>query len=795
MKNVVIIGSGMGGLTAGASLAKAGYNVTVIEKHFVAGGYATNFTRKAKTGEKVIFDVSLHGIGDLNKDRSFYKSLDDLGIFEKVKPLRKKETATVMFNNGDFFDVPDSFEKYKQDIINKFPNEKEGLEKLFDFLKTFDEDMEKNVWVNRELPKYIHQLQSITLYDFLKQYINDDKCIDLFSFLWLYYGLPAKKINAYYYLVAWLGYHIGGTYYIEGGSGALSKAFTDIIEENGGHIVLKEEVVNIETKDGKVVSVITDKGRKFKADIFILNGCTEKLFNCMDNKQVANEYIKNIKDKDIGCSLTQLYIGTDCDPTELGLDKADFFFDYEETSQTGYEYAKQANYEKVHFGLVNYNLLDPNLNKDTGFICITLADFEENWPERETEMYKTKKEEVTNILLERLYKHFPKTKGHVVITELGTPRTMERYTNNKKGAVYGFAQDIENGGFDRLKTKTPFENLYLSSAWTQPGGGYQGAILSGVFCSRIVKDKYKDEKIENNDTLLEPNMFIAGMIEEGNKENAKNLIAKYKFNFKDINKAYVIKIENGKIYLDKDNNDIDTEIICDYKIWCNISNKKITGETAFREGSLELKGNIEKFRALTKIFEPSEIKEDKPERKLVRGDIIFPLALVPFIFYWATSNIHILSIDISIYASFASFYTILIIPILKPKYTRNQITTLEKINIITFSLMFFIQEIFGGEVYIYSELILPISLIIFAFKGENVLSQYTKLGFIESVSKTKLFNKINKNLAIMWGIIFILQFVIAKLIFVGNPLGSIVYLLSLIGGIISFVYPKKAMGN
>nr|WP_317357012.1 FAD-dependent oxidoreductase [uncultured Tyzzerella sp.] len=71
MKNVVIIGSGMGGLTAGAKLAKKGYNVTVIEKHIIPGGYATNFVRRAKTGEKVVFDVSLHGIGDLNKDRAF----------------------------------------------------------------------------------------------------------------------------------------------------------------------------------------------------------------------------------------------------------------------------------------------------------------------------------------------------------------------------------------------------------------------------------------------------------------------------------------------------------------------------------------------------------------------------------------------------------------------------------------------------------------------------------------------------------------------------------------------------
>lgn len=698
-----------------------------------------------------------------------------------------------MFNNGDFFDVPDSFNKYKQELINKFPNEKTGIENLFCFLKMFDEDME-SIPVNRDMPKYVHKLQSITLYDFLKQYINDEKCIDLFCFLWLYYGLPAKQTNAYYYLVAWLGYHIGGTYYIEGGSGAFSKALVDIIEENGGHIVLKEEVVHIETKGDKIVSVTTNKGKKFKADVFIINGCVEKVLECVDNNTMVIDYIRNLEKKDIGCSLGQLYIGTDCDPTQLGLEKADYFFDYEESSQSGYEYGKQGNYEKVHFGLVNYNILDPNLNKDTGFICITFLDFEENWPERDTQEYKDKKQEVTDILLKRLYKHFPKVEGHVVITELGTPRTMKRYTNNRQGAVYGFAQDVDQGGFNRLAPKIPFENGYLASAWTQPGGGYQGAMLAGLFASNIIIDKYKieEDKKEEYD-ILEPNTFMAGMVTEASKEYTKDVVAKYLFTFKDINKKYVIKVDNGKAYLDKDINNIDTEIICDYKIWCDISNNRLSGESAFREGSLKVKGNIEKFKILTKIFQPAK-EEEKPKKKLVRGDIIFPLALVPFIFYWATSNLHIPYFTSSIYLAFSVFYTVLVIPMLKPKYVRNQITNLEKVNLITFTLMWIASGKFNQIAVSSLELILPLALVIFAFKGENMISQYTKLGFVESVSKTKLFNKINRNLSIVWAIIFTIQFLFAKVL-ITEPIGSVIYVLSAIGGIISFVYPKKAMNG
>ncbi len=67
----------------------------------------------------------------------------------------------------------------------------------------------------------------------------------------------------------------------------------------------------------------------------------------------------------------------------------------------------------------------------------------------------------------------------MVVTELATPRTMERYTKNPEGAVYGFAQTVHQAGLKRTNQKTPISRLSLIGAWTQPGGGFQGASLSG----------------------------------------------------------------------------------------------------------------------------------------------------------------------------------------------------------------------------------------------------------------------------------------------------------------------------
>ena len=81
---------------------------------------------------------------------------------------------------------------------------------------------------------------------------------------------------------------------------------------------------------------------------------------------------------------------------------------------------------------------------------------------------------------------YPGIKSHIVVNELGTTKTMERYTKNPKGAVYGYAQTVKQSGRYRLKNQTNISNLFMSSAWNNPGGGYEGVISSGIMTARRI---------------------------------------------------------------------------------------------------------------------------------------------------------------------------------------------------------------------------------------------------------------------------------------------------------------------
>jgi prolycopene isomerase len=67
----------------------------------------------------------------------------------------------------------------------------------------------------------------------------------------------------------------------------------------------------------------------------------------------------------------------------------------------------------------------------------------------------------------------------IEVEESATPLTNRRFTRNPKGAIYGFEQSVENAYFRRIKNQTPIKGLYLASAWSNPGGGFSGVLMSG----------------------------------------------------------------------------------------------------------------------------------------------------------------------------------------------------------------------------------------------------------------------------------------------------------------------------
>lgn len=794
--DVIVIGGGLAGLSSALKLSQGEKKVAVFEKHFMAGGYATNFKRKDKEGNLYTFDVALHGIGGLLPGNAFYNHMKDINMIDKVEFLRKSETGTI-YENGIEIDVPDNFEKYKKHLISRYSNHREKIIELFDEIYSLKEELESG-----KPPMIFQRLQDISLYDYLKSFVNDEEFIKEFSFLWLYYGLPPKQLNALYYLVAWVSYHIGGTFYVKGGAGKLSDTFVSEIKKNGGEVYLSNEIVKIDVEGKRVTAIHTKKGQVYEAEKFIFACDPNHLINLMDsNNDVVINYKEKLDKQDIGISLSQLYIGLDCKTTEVGITKADYFIT-EVDHEIAYENALNGEYLKTSIGITSYDVLDPELNKDTGVFVAVFGDHIKNWPTYKSDEYKVKKEEVTNEILALVYKYFPQVKGHIKVLELGTPHTMKRYTNNSEGAVYGWEQNIKQGGFNRLSNKSDFSNVFLAGAWSNPGGGFEGAITGGILtANRILKEdnKVKRNIKEDNDDLIEPDMslkqFIIGMAANFDKNTVSkddNLLLEFIFDDKD---KYYIKIKNrkAKLLTKETNEKSDVIIKTTYKTWYNIAFNGLDGAGAMFDGKLSVLGNADIFMNIPKYFNTNALSnEPKVEEKKLNTLFWLVLTLIPWIVTGVVSNYYLDGVGISL---FAILYTALIIVFIKPKQFK-EITMLEGLTFISFAAYGIIYKFMPGIFEILGsymlEVILILAFIISVVVKKPITSDYSKQSYKKSMTRTKLFTEINTTLTLLWAGIFIIQFILKFII--KSPWDNLLHILDAIGLMISYYYPKIKLG-
>lgn len=132
--DIVIIGGGLGGLTVAAYLAKYGRKVLILEKNHECGGCCVSFKRKDYT-----FDASIHW---LNNIEIINEILSDLGFIEKVE-LKPFNPMTKIVTPLDEFLLSFEIMKFKKQLKERFPNEKNNIERFFDEAVAFGEDMKK----------------------------------------------------------------------------------------------------------------------------------------------------------------------------------------------------------------------------------------------------------------------------------------------------------------------------------------------------------------------------------------------------------------------------------------------------------------------------------------------------------------------------------------------------------------------------------------------------------------------------------------------------------------------------
>jgi len=513
--DVIVIGSGIGGLTCAASLAKKGYKVRVFERLNQSGGYVNTFKRG-----NYWFEGSTHQLGGFN-DRLYLKNelkKLDLDIpfirlsdsFEAFY-FNKNKLINRYFIKSGYKESINSFKNYFNDknikkILNLCRNiSKESLKlrrlsrdnkffHIFDYiflclLKS------NNLFINNIGKKYyinFYNYRSKSYKDLLGISNNEDYNYLLSLYCYFYILSSPSKLSAL--LISHLvnNFILDKPLFIKGGTKNLIEKLVNIINCNGGSINYNCNVDEIIIKNNEAVGVCLTNNKKYFSKYIVSNADAFTTYTKLIKTDlfINDEFKYNIKNYKPSRSVFQIFLGLPYDLKDYGFNASTMFFT--NTKNIDYLYENDCKNNSLNsFIITNYSMMDEGFSKK-GTSSIIIAEFSNSfdyWNNLDKNKYKMEKIKKQNELLNNIIKitGIPFDKYDICFS--ATPKTMHYYSGKYKGSTFGAEKNfVNNVKFDNISF---INNLFLVGADT----GNSGSITSTFYSAIITSDNIVNNNI------------------------------------------------------------------------------------------------------------------------------------------------------------------------------------------------------------------------------------------------------------------------------------------------------------
>jgi len=518
---VAVVGSGAGGLTTAACLSALGKQVLVLEQHDVAGGNTQVF-RRHHGDDWYEFDVGVHYVGELGTGQLLHNTFAALGVADRMRFSELDPDGFDTLRFPDFeFRVPASWERYQERLIERFPNDRAGVERALRVLRdvatesrmifggqrpTFDE------WAFRPLSELFAEAE-------LSQQCQ--AVLDHWSML--YAGPPQQ--TAVYMHARLIDHYMGGAFYPEGGGQMIAARLIQVVEACGGEVRTLSPVRRIIVENEAVRGVELKGGEVIEAPLVVCNGDYRRMVTEMiDAEHLAPGTRSWATDAKMTLGLVCVYVVVS---KEIAGPNTNMFLlpDY----RTDELYAEFEAGEMPDGALPAYVAMASRKDPDnpelcppghTNFQIMTYAPRGyEFWGVevgpadggryRRDEVYRERKQEITDRLIDAAEQLLGPFRDDIVHVEMATTLSHERYTRSSEGTSYGYMHSPEQSGRNRPQLKTEIDGLWVVGANTAPGHGIAGAMLGGVMCAGEILDRPLIAEIALGERLLDPALIPA----------------------------------------------------------------------------------------------------------------------------------------------------------------------------------------------------------------------------------------------------------------------------------------------
>lgn len=489
--DVVVIGSGNGGLTASATLAQRGLKVLLLERHNIPGGCATSFCRG-----RFEFEVALHqlsGMGTEVKPGPLRMLLGDLGVLDDLEFVEMSDLYRVVVPG--MIDVKLKAERSQviAELQRQFPAEKGTIERYFDLMYTFANQMLavfyfRDPEASREKYPVLYRHALRPCKEVLDDFFIDPLLKTVLSVYWGYLGLPPNRVAFAYLALLFFTYIEFKPFHIKGGSQALSNALVNRFLSHGGTVRFNCGAKRILVKDGSVQGVVTEDGEQVSTRYVVSNASPVVTYlQLIDSSCVPRSVLNELRGRSLSPSAFVIFMGCDCRAADLGFtESTNFIMSHIDIEEKPYNQLRHLEMGSDLMVLSCYNVADPDFSPPgTCQASLVALKFGEPWLRVPPAEYYTTKYRCADAALRTAEKVYPDLRNHIEEIEIATPLTFLRYLGHPNGTVYGFEQQTKDSLFFQPGRHSPIQGLYFASGWTGDCG-FQPTLEAGNAAARSI---------------------------------------------------------------------------------------------------------------------------------------------------------------------------------------------------------------------------------------------------------------------------------------------------------------------
>lgn len=491
--DIIIVGSGLGGLECGAILSKEGFNVCVLEKNEQFGGCFQTYKRRGR-----LLDTGMHYIGSMDEGQILNQYFRYFGIMDKldIRRLDVDGFDRIYYNNR-IFDYAIGHDNFVETLSHEFPGERDNLNNYIYMLRDIGnlisvDNLKKGIIAQQGM-----QYFGMSADGYISSITPNPDLREVLAATSLLYG-GIRNVSTFYHHGMINNSYIEGAWRFLKGSMQVSLELINVIRANGGTVLNNQEVTRIIVEDEEVKGVVVNSSEILESKYVISNVHPRRTFELTDkSRSIKNAYLHRINslDNTYGVFTAHLvmkknscpYINRNLyihDDKEVWYDK-----DKHRGKTTCCMVSMQNTEQKGQFAEV-VSILTPMYMDE-------LKQWEDTTVEKRGEDYLAFKQKKTEEILALTRKYGLALDEHIETVYTTTPLSYRDYTATVDGSAYGIIKDYRRPQIGFISARTKLGNLLLTGQNLNVHGALGVTLTAMITCSELLGEEYLAKKIGN----------------------------------------------------------------------------------------------------------------------------------------------------------------------------------------------------------------------------------------------------------------------------------------------------------